>query len=281
LLTNSKLTTSTKHFYARHRADCGLFSSGAVLLPSGWPDIHSVVPILDEPESLFHNWHSSISDIQAGFYKNVTEVWNANGRCTWDVLGFINKIYMPPDHSYEPTGYGAGFHTNVVSSNGDFTLRYTISVTPPPAVPVVGNEPDFGFCNNNLPISGVTSSGSQSQALPPSNTIDNKFNTKWVSTFILNPYTTLDLGAQKSVCGIDIAWSDGSSHHYRFNVSVSTDGTHFSNVLSRTSSDFTTSPQKYTFVASQQARYVKITITESAPGSTKSMAQISEINVYS
>lgn len=81
---------------------------------------------------------------------------------------------MPPDHSYEPTGYGAGVHTNVVSSNGDFTLRYTISVTPPPAVPVVGNEPDFGFCNNNLPISGVTSSGSQSQALPPSNTIDNK-----------------------------------------------------------------------------------------------------------
>ena len=130
---------------------------------------------------------------------------------------------MPPDHSYEPTGYGAGVHTNVVSSNGDFTLRYTISVTPPPAVPVVGNEPDFGFCNNNLPISGVTSSGSQSQALPPSNTIDN------------NPYTTLDLGAQKSVCGIDIAWSDGSSHHYRFNVSLSTDGTYFSNVLSGTS----------------------------------------------
>lgn len=120
-------------------SDCGTFSFGAQLLPLDWPDIQQVVPILDEPESLFHNWYSSISSIQAGLYKDVTEVWNHGGKCTWDVLGFVNKIYMPPGHSYEPIGYGAGAHTNVVSSNGDFTLRYTISVTEPPAVPVVNN----------------------------------------------------------------------------------------------------------------------------------------------
>jgi hypothetical protein len=44
-----------------------------------------------------------------------------------DILGVIKKIYGPP-------GYGAGAHTNVTSSNGDFTLRYTIVATPPPVV---------------------------------------------------------------------------------------------------------------------------------------------------
>jgi hypothetical protein len=33
---------------------------------------------------------------------------------------------------YEPVDYGAGAHTNVVSSTGDFTLRYTITAKPPP-----------------------------------------------------------------------------------------------------------------------------------------------------
>jgi hypothetical protein len=40
-----------------------------------------------------------------------------------DSLGTINKIY-------DPTGYGAGPHGEA-SDAGDFTLRYTISVTPP------------------------------------------------------------------------------------------------------------------------------------------------------
>lgn len=44
---------------------------------------------------------------------------------TNDILGTITKIYEAP-------AYGAGAHTNVRSSTGDFTLRYTITVTPPP-----------------------------------------------------------------------------------------------------------------------------------------------------
>jgi hypothetical protein len=49
-----------------------------------------------------------------------------------EVLGTINKFY-------DPTSYGAGDHTNVVSSSRDFTLRYTISVTAP-ARPVLEKE---------------------------------------------------------------------------------------------------------------------------------------------
>jgi hypothetical protein len=42
-----------------------------------------------------------------------------------DILGVVTKIYDGPS-------YGGGVHSNVVSSTGDFTLRYTITVTPPP-----------------------------------------------------------------------------------------------------------------------------------------------------
>jgi hypothetical protein len=51
-----------------------------------------------------------------------------------DVLGNIVKFYNPPGRSYEPVGWGAGSHTNVVSDTGDYTLRYTINVTSPPTL---------------------------------------------------------------------------------------------------------------------------------------------------
>ena len=57
-----------------------------------------------------------------------------------EVLGNIVKFYNPPGQSYEPIGYGAGAHTNVVSSKGDYTLRYTIAVTPPPPPPTASQK---------------------------------------------------------------------------------------------------------------------------------------------
>ena len=133
-------------------------------------------------------------------------------------------------------------------------------------------------CGDNLPLITATSTGSQG-SFPPTNAIDNNFNTRWYSTFIDNPWIQVDLGAQKSVCSVDIAWTDGASRQYSFQISVSTDGTSFSNVFTGKSSGTTTSPEKYNFVESQ-ARYVKITITQSHAGSTRSIAQISEIDIF-
>jgi hypothetical protein len=44
-----------------------------------------------------------------------------------DRLGLVTRIYPAP-------GYGAGAHTKVVSDQRDYTLRYTITVTPPPVL---------------------------------------------------------------------------------------------------------------------------------------------------
>jgi hypothetical protein len=53
-----------------------------------------------------------------------------------DVLGIINKVY-------EPTAYGAGSHAEK-SDAGDFTLRYTISVTAPPPPDATQSQTDLG-----------------------------------------------------------------------------------------------------------------------------------------
>ncbi len=68
-------------------------------------------------------------------------------------LGNIIKFYNPPGSSYEPIGYGAGSHTNVVSDKGDYTLRYTITVTPPPTLVEKHIDPNTlsnKFETNNL-----------------------------------------------------------------------------------------------------------------------------------
>ena len=73
-------------------------------------------------------WFDLLHDYQVQF----------SGGCG-ESLGLVNKIYDPPT-------YGEGAHTNVISSTGDFTLRYTISVTPDEPVLDPGSDP----CPNSL-----------------------------------------------------------------------------------------------------------------------------------
>lgn len=185
-----------------------------------------------------------------------------------DSLGFINKLY------YSPT-YGKGAHTNVVTSNGDFTLRYTIDVVPP--IGTGGIEPGDG-CNDNLGAAQVTASGSLN-TFPPTKAIDNDFSTYWWSPLSLNPNIVLDLGAQRPLCTIQIAWQDGNSHPYKFNIAVSKDGTNYVTAFSGSSSGTTTLPETYG-LGGLEGRYVKITVTQSISGSTNSMAKISEIDLF-
>ena len=72
-----------------------------------------------------------------------------------EVLGTITKFYFPPGSSYEPIGYGAGAHTDVVSETGDFKLGYTITVTPPSFLEKQKDSNKFSnkFESNNLLLS--------------------------------------------------------------------------------------------------------------------------------
>ena len=140
-------------------------------------------------------------------------------------------------------------------------------------------ESALGQCNIPQLVSAVTSSAS-ANTFPPTNSIDNNASTKWMSTNSLNPFIQLDLGALKSVCRVDVSWVGGNK--CKFRIEVSTDNLNWGTgpVNSGQSTGNTTSPESYTFVPNQ-ARFVKITITESTPGAAASIAQISDIKVFS
>ena len=128
----------------------------------------------------------------------------------------------------------------------------------------------------NQPISAnaVRASGSQVEN-PPSNVVDNDLATRW-SNLGIGSWIQTDLGAQKTVCFVDIAWYKGNERQYNFVISVSMDGTTFSNILMTKSSGTTLSSERYNF-ADVNARYVRITVN----GNTaNNYAAITEIDVY-
>ena len=85
----------------------------------------------------------------------------------------------------------------------------------------------------------------------------------------------LDLGAQKTICSVTIAWYRGDERQNTFKISISKDDSSYTNVFSGKSSGTTTAGEKYDFVDSE-ARYVKITVTDN---SQSNWASITEIDV--
>jgi hypothetical protein len=142
---------------------------------------------------------------------------------------------------------------------------------------ITGGPPNPNACNFWLAapkrIIGVTAKSSES-TFPASNAIDRNLSTKWMSTSTLNPWINADLEHEFPVCKVDIAWADGSLRQYRFIISVSSDGTNFTDVFSGESSGTSNSPERYSFEETN-ARFVRIMLSER----TDDVAQISEMAV--
>ncbi len=89
----------------------------------------------------------------------------------------------------------------------------------------------------------------------------------------------LSLSGLKQVCRVDITWADTAQYH--FNISVSTGGAYTDVLTDKVRTGIsTTTPESYIFAVTQ-ANSIQITITQGTPGSTNSIAQISEISVFS
>ena len=71
-------------------------------------------------------------------------------------------------------------------------------------------------CVNNLPVTAVSASGSQSPNIP-SNVIDNNIATRW-SNEGLGSWIQLDLGSQKTICSVDISWYNGNQRVNTFTL---------------------------------------------------------------
>ena len=125
------------------------------------------------------------------------------------------------------------------------------------------------------PISQV-SAGSNQVGFPSSNAVDNNLNTIW-SNYGVGSSIQLDLGTNKNICSIDIAWYKGNQRQNNFVISTSLDGKSYKTVLTTRSNGITLSFENYEF-PDTLARYVKITVN----GNTQNnYASISEIRVQS
>jgi hypothetical protein len=140
---------------------------------------------------------------------------------------------------------------------------------------------NINTCNKNLAISNnaVEASGSEIEN-PPSNVVDNDLGTRW-SNLGVGSWIQIDLGAQKTVCDVDIAWYRGDERQYSFVISVSSDGTTFSNMYEGTSSGKTSSSERYSFSKLSTTRYLKITVNGNTDvdNDEKNWAAITEIAI--
>jgi len=120
-------------------------------------------------------------------------------------------------------------------------------------------------------ITGLSASASN-QNFIPKNVIDNNFNTLW-SNYGKGSWIQLDLGSNKDICSVNIAWYKGNQRQNNFVISTSSDGNSFKNIVDTKSKGHTLSFEKYT-VSNTNARYVKITVNGNTQNNYASITEI-------
>ena len=86
--------------------------------------------------------------------------------------------------------------------------------------------------------------------------MDGNFNTRW-STFGEGEWLLFDMGKEKTVTSVDMAFFKGNERQGHFSIELSMDGENFNSVYSGSSSGTTLDLENYDFV-DQNARFVRI-----------------------
>ena len=123
-----------------------------------------------------------------------------------------------------------------------------------------------------LPTGTVTASGNDGNL--PTNVLDNNLNTRW-SNLGVGSFIQADLGGQKTICSVDIAWYRGNPRVNNFVISVSSDGTSFTNVFTGKSSGTTLSAEKYSLPTSVTTRFVRVTVNGNTENNWASITELS------
>jgi len=127
----------------------------------------------------------------------------------------------------------------------------------------------------NLDISNIKARGDDGAGNVAENAIDDNLGTRW-SNMGARTWIRVDLGEEKEICSITIAWYKGDYRLYNFAVSFSSDNVVYTEIYSGKSSGTTLSSETYD-LADGKARYVKINVQGN---SENAWASITEIDVY-
>ncbi|WP_433074813.1 heparin lyase I family protein [Dactylosporangium sp. CA-052675] len=111
-----------------------------------------------------------------------------------------------------------------------------------------------GPCNRVQPV--VSASASTYEDInPPQYAVDGSLSTRW-SGYGFGAYLTVDLGAQRSVCGAGVAWHRGDVRWNDYTIYTSVDGVSYTKAWEGRSSGTTLQAEVTTFPA-RPARYVR------------------------
>ncbi|MGE0550933.1 MAG: discoidin domain-containing protein [Kofleriaceae bacterium] len=122
----------------------------------------------------------------------------------------------------------------------------------------------------------VSVSGTDSSGNIGDNAIDGSLATRW-SGPLPGAYIELDLGGQRTVCNVSIAWYRATERSNTFQIQTSLTGTTFTTVFSGSSSRTTADLQSYD-IANTQARYVRVVVTGNSQN--VNWASITELAAY-
>ena len=103
---------------------------------------------------------------------------------------------------------------NPLSESKKWSFTTAVAQSPPP-------HPSSS-CDKNAPISAVTANAAQS-GNPASAAVDNNLDTRWSNEGI-GSSIRLDLGSEKTICSVNIAWFKGNERVNTFDIAVSNDG---------------------------------------------------------
>ncbi|WP_194911567.1 discoidin domain-containing protein [Catenulispora rubra] len=78
----------------------------------------------------------------------------------------------------------------------------------------------------------ATASSLENATLPASNAVDGNLGTRWSSQFSDPQWLQVDLGATRSICGVQLAWETASAKAYQ--IQTSNDGSTWTSVYSTT-----------------------------------------------
>ena len=113
----------------------------------------------------------------------------------------------------------------------------------------------YGRDESTMPVQTVTASAGQAPNVA-TNTLDGNVNTRW-SAEGAGQWLRYDLGAQRTVSRVAIAWYLGNQRRSTFALQVSLNGTAWTEVYRGSSSGTTLALETYAFTA-VPARYVRI-----------------------
>lgn len=137
----------------------------------------------------------------------------------------------------------------------------------------IGSISSANICNEKIPISRFSVIGDDGDDAIPQNAFDNNLGTRWSHNNV-GSWIVLDLGVNKAICSVDIAWYMGKERAYEFIISLSEDGIKFKDVYAGTSKGGTNFAERYSVMESNSssagqdgaatARYVRITVNGNA-----------------